>query len=137
MQRLILTALFIMALSGCVSAVKMDERMQPWQTASLKQILDAWGPPTREQTVGERIFLIWNDESHDSGVNIGISVGGAIGRNAGIGVSTLIPGSNEQSVCSRVVEIDSEQTVYSVKWNGEPSTCFDVTPARKTPAEVN
>jgi len=66
MQRLILTALFIMALSGCVSAVKMDERMQPWKTASLQQILDAWGPPTREQTVGERIFLIWNDESQDS-----------------------------------------------------------------------
>lgn len=136
MKQLILVSLAFAALTGCVSMAKMDERMEPWQTASLQQIIDAWGPPTKEQTVGERIFLIWNDASQDSGFNIGISIGGSVGRNAGVNLSTLIPGTNEESVCSRVVEIDSEQNILGVSWNGEPSTCFDVTPARKVPDET-
>ena len=137
MKRLVLLLLVTLTIAGCVTTAKMDERMTPWREASLQQIIDAWGVPTKEQKVGDRHFLIWNNISKDSGVDIGISLGGAIGRNAGISISTLLGGSAEENVCSRVVEIDAEQKILGITWNGEPSTCFDVTPAREAPAGVN
>ena len=120
-------------LSACVTSQQVDERITPWRGASLQQILDAWGVPTREQKVGNRHYLIWNDYQQDGGVDVGISVGGAIGRNAGISLSTLLGGTAEDNVCSRVVEIDEQQNILGIQWNGEPSTCFDVTPEKPTP----
>ena len=120
-------------LSGCVTSQQVDDRITPWRGASLQQLLDAWGVPTREQKVANRHYLIWNNYQEDSGVDVGISVGGSIGRNAGISLSTLLGGNAEDSVCSRVVEIDEQQNILGIQWNGEPSTCFDVIPEKPTP----
>ena len=120
-------------LSGCVTNQQVDDRITPWRGASLQQLLDAWGVPTREQKVANRHYLIWNDYQEDSGVDVGISVGGSIGRNAGISLSTLLGGTTEDNVCSRVVEIDEQQNIVGIQWNGEPSTCFDVTPEKSNP----
>ena len=105
--------------------------MTPWRTATLQQIIDAWGVPTKEQKVANRHFLIWNDYEVDSGVDVGFSVGGTIGRNAAISLSTLFGGTAEEDVCSRVVEIDENENILGIQWNGAPSTCFNVTPARE------
>ena len=120
-------------MSGCVTSQQVDDRITPWRGASLQQLLDAWGVPTREQKVANRHYLIWNNYQEDSGVDVGISVGGSIGRNAGISLSTLLGGNAEDNVCSRVVEIDEQQNILGIQWNGEPSTCFDVTPEKPTP----
>ena len=133
MKQLILVASVSILITGCVTVAKVNDRIQPWETASLQQIIDAWGPPTKEQTVGTRIFLVWNDVAQESGIDIGISIGGSISRNAGVSLSTLLPGATEENVCSRVIEIDSEQTILGVSWNGDPSTCFNVIPARAEP----
>lgn len=130
---ILLMSSIALLLSGCVTTQQVDERISPWQTAKLQQLLDAWGVPTREQKVANRHYLIWNDYQQDSGVDVGISVGGSIGRNAGISLSTLFGGTEEDNVCSRVVEIDEQQNILGIQWNGEPSTCFDVTPEKPTP----
>ena len=120
-------------LSGCVTMKQVDERIAPWRTATVQQLIDAWGVPTKEQKVASRHYLIWNNYEVDSGVDVGISVGGTIGRNAAINLSTLFGGSAEEDVCSRVVEIDAEENILGIQWNGAPSTCFDVTPVRQVP----
>ncbi len=131
--RLIISACICVLLPACVTTQQVEERITPWRKANLEQLIQAWGIPTKEQKVADRHYLIWNDYEQESGVDVGISVGGAIGRNAGLSISTLLGGNAEENVCSRVVEIDAEQNILGIQWNGAPSVCFDVTPSRVSP----
>lgn len=119
-------------LSGCATKSQVDARIQPWQTASLDQIIAAWGLPTREQMVGQRRFLIWNNQKTSADVDVGIRVG-SFGRHGGISVGTLLFGGGEENICSRVVEVNDKEQVIGIQWNGDPGVCLNVTPESGKP----
>jgi hypothetical protein len=105
----------------------MTERISPWKTSQLSALLDSWGPPTRQQQVAGRNYLIWNNTETSSSPNVGISIGIG-GSRGGISLNQLFAGSDEENFCSRVVEINDADQIIGIQWSGKPSVCFDVTP---------
>ena len=125
--RLVTVCLITAMLTGCVTSQQINEKITPWQTSQLVQLLDSWGPPTKQQTVAGRNYLIWNDTETSSSPDFGISIGIG-GSRGGISINQLFAGSQEENFCSRVVEIDDTDQILGIHWSGKPSVCFDVTP---------
>ena len=131
MHRLVTIILSLLLLGGCVTSQQMTEKMTPWKSSQLTQFLDSWGPPTRQQTVAGRNYLIWNNTETSSSPDFGISIGIG-GSRGGISINQLFAGSEEENFCSRVVEIDAAEQILGIHWSGKPSVCFDVTPNHPT-----
>ena len=126
-MKYLLTALIALSLTACVSMQDADTRVQAWKNTQLNTLIKAWGLPDKEQVIANRKFYVWNTLADSSSPTIGISVGTG-GRRGGISLGTILGGDSEQNYCSRVVEVDANDNIIGIQWNGDPSLCFDVTP---------
>ena len=128
MKKLIIACL-ILPLMGCVSMQQTNQRINAWQNVTLTDLINSWGVPTKEQVIAKKKFYIWNNTSSGSSPAIGLSAG-SFGGRGGISISTIFGGNRDENFCSRVVEVDADNNVTSVKWNGRPKLCYDLTPER-------
>lgn len=121
-------------LSACVTLEDADKRVQAWKNTELNTLIKAWGLPDKEQVISQRKFYVWNSLADSNSPSIGISVGTG-GRHGGISLGTILGGNTEQNFCSRVVEVDANDNIIGIQWNGDPAVCYDVTPELIVPAE--
>ena len=128
MKKLII-AFFILLLMGCVSMTQVNQRINDWENISLSDLINSWGVPTKQQVIAERTFYIWNNISNDNSPTVGLSAG-SFGGHGGISLGTVFGGNAEENFCSRVVEVDKEDNIKSIKWNGKPKLCYESTPER-------
>lgn len=126
-MKYILIIILALTLTACVTMQQADARVQAWQETTLDTLIKAWGLPDKEQTIASRKFYVWNSLDDSTSPTVGISLGTG-GRHGGISLGTLLGGDSEQNYCSRVVEVDANDNIIGIQWNGEPSLCYEVTP---------
>lgn len=131
MKHLLMLVLLAL-LTGCVTMQEADARVQAWNKTELNTLIKAWGLPDKEQVIGQRKFYVWNSLDNSNNPTIGISLGTG-GRRGGISLGTILGGDAEQNYCSRVVEVDANENIIGIQWNGEPSLCYEVTPELMKP----
>jgi len=85
--------------------------------------------PTKSKIIAERKYYIWNAKSEYRSSTVGVSLG-SFGRHGGISIGTILGGDAEENICSRVVEVDTNDNVKSVQWTGDAKLCRDLTPER-------
>ena len=135
MNKLTMTLIMIVlivSLAGCITMEQTNQRVNAWQNVTLSDLINSWGVPTKEQVIAERKYYIWNNASNDSSPTIGLSAG-SYGGHGGISIGTLLGGNTEENFCSRVVEVDADDKIQSIKWNGKPKLCYELTPERLNP----
>ena len=133
-MRILFSSIFLLTLTACVSMQEADNRVLAWQTTNLDTLIQAWGLPDKEQVIASRKFYVWNSLDNSTGPTIGVSVGTG-GRRGGISLGTLLGGDSEQNYCSRVVEVDANDNIVGIQWNGDPALCYEVTPELIAPEQ--
>ena len=126
-MRTALILVISLILLGCTTMEQANGRISAWQNSSLDNLVQAWGLPTKEQTIGSRKFYVWTSHDASNSPAIGISLGTG-GRHGGISLATLFGGGHEEDYCSRVVEVDKQEAIIGIQWNGDPSLCYKATP---------
>ena len=134
-MRLMIIAISIAMLAGCVTTQQANERIYAWKDVTLDDLITAWGVPKREQEIAGRKFYVWSDKDTSTSPAISVSTG-SYGSRGGISIGTLFGGGSEDDFCSRVAEVDEVGKVKNIQWSGDASLCYDLTPEKASKSEA-
>lgn len=119
MRRLAI-GLVALLLVGCVAGRYTERVLESWMGATIGQVVDEWGPPTRVTEVAGRRFYTWADGGAVQ-LPSTTSTYGTVTGNAFSAQSFTFGGGVVHAWCARTLitdATDSSDRVVSWRWDG-------------------
>jgi hypothetical protein len=118
LARALVSCLASILLSGCASTSLMDGIIASWKGAPLSEVVQRWGLPSQEMTVGGQKYYVWAYQKSgfipQSSTTTGVAT-----NNGVINTQTSTAGGYAFSaVCERILQVDGNDIVVGGSWRG-------------------
>lgn len=114
---LILVICFIICPSFASAKSFMEQALNSWVGYSINNLIDSWGYPSDERTIGNRHLYYFNS-SRNQYVPQSSNTYGNVWGNTYNATTTTYGGYTQTLVCNKTIEVDDDNIIISWQWQG-------------------